>query len=449
MTDRTIVEAVKKEFREALLAALGRFPAVATRNDRYLALALAVRDRLLERWLATARDLLRERSRTVCYLSAEFLLGPAPGQQPAEPRPPGRGARRPWRELGLDLDELARRRRRSPGSATAASAGSPPATSTRSRRSQIPAIGYGIRYEFGIFDQAIRDGWQVEITDKWLRLGQPLGDRRARRSPSTCGSAAAPSRARDERRPLPRALGPGARGARASPTTRRSSATASNTANMLRLWKAEAAESFDFEAFNEGDYYGAVEEKIASENITKVLYPNDEPAAGQAAAARAAVLLRLLLAAGHDPHPPAEREATWTRFHEKYAVQLNDTHPAIAVAELMRLLVDEHGVGWDAAWEITAAHLRLHQPHAAARGAREVAGRRCSARCCRATSRSSTRSTAASSTRCARASRATRRAWPRAVADRRGGRALRADGAPRLRRQPRRQRRGARCTPSC
>ena len=124
------------------------------------------------------------------------------------------------------------------------------------------------------------------------------------------------------------------------------------TTNLLRLWKAEAAESFDFEAFNVGDYYRAVDQKVESETISKVLYPNDEPVAGKTAAAGAAVLLRLLLAAGHDPPPPDAAEAL-ADFGSHWAVQLNDTHPSIAVAELMRLLVDEHLMDWDQAWAIT------------------------------------------------------------------------------------------------
>ncbi|MDI7262081.1 MAG: glycogen/starch/alpha-glucan phosphorylase, partial [Thermodesulfobacteriota bacterium] len=125
-----------------------------------------------------------------------------------------------------------------------------------------------------------------------------------------------------------------------------------NTANLLRLWKAEACESFDFQSFNIGDYYGAVDEKVFSENITKVLYPNDEPAAGKQlrleqqyffVSCALQDMIRIYL----------QREKNLDHFHIKYAVQLNDTHPSIAVAELMRLLVDEHLMGWDQAWEIT------------------------------------------------------------------------------------------------
>ena len=214
----------------------------------------------------------------------------------------------------------------------------------------VPAIGYGIRYEFGIFDQVIRDGWQVEVTDKWLRFGNPweivrseiafdvkLGGRtesyhdkegryRVRWSPEKVVKGIAYDT------PVP--------GYRV-PTT-----------NLLRLWKAEAAESFDFQAFNVGDYYRAVDEKVASETISKVLYPNDEPEAGKLlrleqqyffVSCSLQDMIRLLLLRGK----PLED------FHSYWAAQLNDTHPSIAVAELMRLLMDEHAMEWDQAWAIT------------------------------------------------------------------------------------------------
>jgi starch phosphorylase len=214
----------------------------------------------------------------------------------------------------------------------------------------VPAIGYGIRYEFGIFDQAIRDGWQVELTDKWLRFGNPWevvrsdvsfdvkfggrtesfldeqGRYRVRWHPETVVKGIAYDT------PVP--------GYRA-PTT-----------NLLRLWKAEATESFDFDAFNIGDYYGAVDQKIASETISKVLYPNDEPEAGkQLRLAQQFFFVSCSLQDMLRLH--ALRRKPLHEFDSCWAAQLNDTHPSIAVAELMRLLVDEHVMGWDQAWAIT------------------------------------------------------------------------------------------------
>ena len=145
-----------------------------------------------------------------------------------------------------------------------------------------------------------------------------------------------------------------------------------NTANTLRLWRAEAPESFDFAVFNRGDYYGAVNKKIVSENLTKVLYPNDEAIQGKELRLEqqyffVSCSLQDMLRIMRGQKIPPER------FHEKFAVQLNDTHPAIAVAELMRLLVDELGMEWEQCMGHHPPHLRLYQPHAAAGGAGAMA----------------------------------------------------------------------------
>ena len=178
--------------------------------------------------------------------------------------------------------------------------GWPPASSTRSPPCRFPALGYGIRYEFGIFEQEIADGWQVERTDKWLRYGTPWDIAR----PEWAVEVKVGGRTEhytDEQgrlrtRWLPERVVMGV------PYDTPILGYRTHTANTLRLWRAEAAESFDFAVFNRGDYYGAVNKKIVSENLTKVLYPNDEADPGQGAAAGAAVLLRLLLAAGHAAH---------------------------------------------------------------------------------------------------------------------------------------------------
>ena len=235
----------------------------------------------------------------------------------------------------------------------------------------VPAIGYGIRYEFGIFDQAIRDGWQVELTDKWLRFGNPWEIVRSEITFDVkFGGRTEASRRRAGALPRPLASRAGGQGHRLRHAGAR--ATGAPTTNLLRLWKAEAAESFDFDAFNVGDYYGAVDEKVASETISKVLYPNDEPEAGKQlrlaqqyffVSCSLQDMIRLHLMRGK---PLDEFDACW-------AAQLNDTHPSIAVAELMRLLVDEHCMDWDAGLGDHAADVRLHEPHAARRSAREMA----------------------------------------------------------------------------
>jgi starch phosphorylase len=211
-------------------------------------------------------------------------------------------------------------------------------------------VGYGIRYEFGIFDQTIRDGWQVEVTDKWLRFGNPWEIIRSEVTFDVkFGGHTEPYR--DKKggyrvRWLPEKVIKGVAYDTPVPGYR------VPTTNLLRLWKAEATESFDFAAFNVGDYYGAVDEKVVSETISKVLYPNDEPEAGKQlrlaqqyffVSCSLQDMIRLLLIRGK----PLDL------LHSYWAAQLNDTHPSIAVAELMRLLVDEHGMEWDQAWHVT------------------------------------------------------------------------------------------------
>ncbi|MEO0645037.1 MAG: glycogen/starch/alpha-glucan phosphorylase, partial [Cyanobacteria bacterium J06650_10] len=215
---------------------------------------------------------------------------------------------------------------------------------------EVPSLGYGIRYEFGIFEQGIQQGWQVERTDKWLRYGNPWEV--ARPEWATAVKFGGHTEAYTDENgvycvrwlPEKQVLG--------IPYDTPILGYKVNTANTLRLWKAEAIESFDFKVFNQGNYYGAVEEKVSSENLTKVLYPNDDTQAGKQlrleqqfffVSCSLQDMLRILR--GQDI--PIEK------FHEKFSIQLNDTHPAIAAAELMRLLVDEYFLDWSLAWEIT------------------------------------------------------------------------------------------------
>ncbi|MBP7676108.1 MAG: glycogen/starch/alpha-glucan phosphorylase [Thermoanaerobaculia bacterium] len=345
---RARVEGWKRAIQDSLVTAVGRFPAMATRNDRYLAVAHAVRDRLVRRWMRTGEHYYRARVRSVCYLSAEFLLGPHLGNALV-----ALGVldevRQAVEEMGWGFDEVLAQEEE-PGLGNGGLGRLAACFMDSLATLQIPAIGYGIRYEFGIFDQEIRDGWQVEKTDKWLQYGNPwevprpeiafdvkLGGRT---------EAFTDEAGRYRVRWVPAQVVKGVAYDTPIPGYR------VGNVNLLRLFKAEAAESFDFAAFNVGDYYGAVEEKVGSETISKVLYPNDEPAAGKAlrlsqqhffVSCSLQDMVRIHLQASPD----------LTDLADRWAVQLNDTHPAIAVAELMRLLVDEHLLGWDAAWEIT------------------------------------------------------------------------------------------------
>jgi starch phosphorylase len=343
-------DAIAAALIENLHCLLGRIPENATRNDWYTALAYTVRDRMMERYVATLESIARTNTtaKAVAYLSAEFLTGPHLGNgiinlgiwQAVEEA---------LSRLGQDLSSLLEQEEE-PGLGNGGLGRLAACYMDSLATLNVPAIGYGIRYEFGIFDQAIRDGWQVEVTDKWLRFGNPWEIMRSEITFDVkfggCTGSYHDEAGRYRVRWAPEKLVRGIAYDTPVPGYR------APTTNLLRLWKAEATESFDFQAFNVGDYYRAVDEKVASETISKVLYPNDEPEAGK--------LLRLeqqyffVSCSLQDMiRLHMMRGKPLNEFHSYWAVQLNDTHPSIAVAELMRLLVDEHAMEWDQAWAIT------------------------------------------------------------------------------------------------
>ena len=343
----TDLEAWTRAFRRNLYSFLGRFPVTATTNDKYQALAYSVREQLLDRWVKTAETYYRNKARTVCYLSAEFLLGPHLGNNLVN-----LGAvdtvKSAMEALGLDYEELIDQEEE-PGLGNGGLGRLAACYLDSLATLQIPSIGYGIRYEFGIFDQQIRDGWQVEVTDKWLRLGNPWEIPRPEIAALVGFGGYTESytdeKGRNRTRWIPARLVRGIGYDTPIPGYR------VNTTNLLRLWSAEAVESFDFESFNVGDYYGAVEQKVASETISKVLYPNDTALQGKRL--RLEQQYFFVTCALQDMMRIHLQTSDSTTFHEKYAVQLNDTHPALAIPELMRILVDEHGLDWEQAWHIT------------------------------------------------------------------------------------------------
>jgi starch phosphorylase len=343
------VEALERAFLDNLFFIQARFPAVATRNDHYLALAYTVRDRLLHRWVNSAQTYYDRGSRTVCYLSAEFLLGPQLGNNLVNLGIYDR-VKEAVENLGLDFDALLEQEEE-PGLGNGGLGRLAACYLDSLATLQIAAIGYGIRYEFGIFDQEIRDGWQVEVTDKWLRLGNPWEIARPEIAFDVkYGGHTEPYQDEEGRhrvRWVPERVVKGV--AYDTPVP----GYGVNTVNLLRLWKAEACESFDFQAFNIGDYYRAVNQKLISENITKVLYPNDEPLQGKALRLQQQYFFVSCSLQDMIRIHFQQRANALNGFHEMYAVQLNDTHPAIGIAELMRLLVDEYVMPWEKAWDIT------------------------------------------------------------------------------------------------
>ncbi|MFO8085929.1 MAG: glycogen/starch/alpha-glucan phosphorylase [Desulfobacterales bacterium] len=342
------MEHLKAGFYDNLFYCQGRYTRRASANDSYMALARTVRDRLLHRWIHTVEAATEAEVRTVCYISAEYLLGPYLGAHLVNLGIYDEAASA-MAEIGLDLESLLEEEEE-PGLGSGGLGRLAACFLDSLATLGIPAIGYGLRYEFGIFDQEIKDGYQVEITDKWLNMGNPWEMHRPEAAYEVkfggYTEGGYDKEGRFQVRWVPERVVVGV--AMDTPV----SSYGVNNTNLLRLWKAEARESFDFQAFNTGDYYGAVEEKVVSENITKVLYPNDEQAKGKQ--------LRLeqqyfLISCSLQDMIRLHRNChdSLDNFHEYFAVQLNDTHPAMAIPELMRILVDENGFGWDHAWSIT------------------------------------------------------------------------------------------------
>jgi starch phosphorylase len=341
-------ETIARALIDNLFYTQGRLPESATRNDWYMAIAFTVRDRMIDRWVQTARKQLLSNAKTVCYFSAEFLLGPQLGNSLLNLGITDE-ARQALEIFGVNLDDLIEQEEE-PGLGNGGLGRLAACYLDSMATLEIPSIGYGIRYEFGIFDQEIRDGWQVEVPDKWLKFGHPweltrpeiaydvhfggrtehyideAGNHRARWVPERTIRGIAHDT------PV---LG-----------------YEVETTNLLRLWKAEACESFNLSSFNSGDYLGAVYEKVRSENVSKVLYPNDVSAQGKQlrleqqyffASCSLQDMIQMHISSG----------SRLENLPDYYVVQLNDTHPSIAIAELMRLLLDVHGLDWATSWGIT------------------------------------------------------------------------------------------------
>jgi starch phosphorylase len=339
---------LKQAILDNLYYVQGRMPQLATRNDWYMAVAYTVRDRMLERFIRTLENIQRPDVKIACYLSAEFLMGPHLGNNLLNLGITG-PIREALKELGQELDRLLDQEEE-PGLGNGGLGRLAACYMDSLASLNVPAIGYGIRYEFGIFDQEIRDGWQMEKTDKWLRLGNPWEICR----PETTyyvNFGGHTENFRDDQgrhriRWVPNRVIKGVAFDTAVPSYR------GDVVDLLRLWKSEAVESFDFQAFNVGDYYKAVDEKVISETVSKVLYPNDEPEIGKTLRL-AQQYFFVSCSLQNMIHIHRSRGKDLNTFHESFAVQLNDTHPSIAVAELMRLLMDEHLIDWDSAWRIT------------------------------------------------------------------------------------------------
>jgi starch phosphorylase len=348
--DRTgiSVETLKRAFADHLLYSQGKSEFLATPHDYYMALAYTVRDRLVQRRVQTVQTHIQTDPKIVYYLSAEFLMGCQLGNNLVNLGLYEK-SRQVLAEFGLELEDLIEQEAE-PGLGTGGLGRLAACFLDSLATLEIPARGYGIRYDFGIFDQAVRSGWQVERPDQWLRLGNPWEIQRPEYQVTVnfggYTEAYTDARGRYRVRWLPQQTVFGL------PYDLLVPGYNSNTINSLRLWSARASEEFNLQVFNVGDYLRAVEDKIVSENISKVLYPTDDTPQGRELRLQQQYffvscslqdILRLYL----------RTHETFDQFPDKVVIQLNDTHPAVAVVELMRLLLDQYSLDWEPAWEIT------------------------------------------------------------------------------------------------
>jgi len=342
--------AILHSFTNHLLYSLAKDQYSATTRDRFLSLALTVRDRLIERWIATQQRYYRRDAKRVYYLSAEFLMGRALlsnllnlGLYET--------AREAMRMIGLDITDLLEQE--VDAGLGNGGLGRLAACFLDSMATlDIPGYGYGIRYEFGMFDQEIKDGYQVERPDEWLRLPNPWETPRPEYSINV-GFGGRTEEFHDDRGRLKVRWTPAETVVGMAYDTPIAGYN-NNTVNTLRLWRARASADFDLTVFNEGDYEKAVIDKTRSETISKVLYPSDVKMFGKELRLRqqyffVAASLHDIVRRHRVGHPSLDN------FAEKTAIQLNDTHPAVAIPELMRIFVDEHDLPWEKAWDLTVA----------------------------------------------------------------------------------------------
>jgi len=340
---------ISNQFAENLEFRLVRDRITASGDDAYFALSLAVRDRLVRKWLRTQRQYYQQDVKRVYYLSLEYLMGRLLGNALINMDYYDE-CYKILKEDGYSLEEI-RDFEHDMGLGNGGLGRLAACYLDSMATLELPAFGYGIRYQYGIFEQEIENGFQVEYPDNWLSDGNPwdIMRRRLEFRVKFYGKTSRVETEKDEYKyewintedilamaydiPVP--------------------GYGNNTVNNLRLWEAKACKDFSFKDFNAGNYVAAVATKTDSETISKVLYPNDSYLEGKFLRLKqqyffvSATLQDIIrkYKINHD---------TFDKFADKTAIQLNDTHPVIAIPELMRILIDEENFSWDKAWEITS-----------------------------------------------------------------------------------------------
>ena len=341
------VDSFKRSLSDSLYYVRGAAVQSASMLDAYTALAYTVRDALIENWHATTEAQFEANPKFVYYLSAEYLLGQQLTQNMLY-SDTWDMAREAFAEFSISLDDIIDLDGE-PGLGNGGLGRLAACYLDSLATLDIPAVGYGIRYEYGIFNQTFRDGWQVERPDDWLFFGNPW------EFPQPDDMVEVPFAGHTERYMdedgLYRTRWVSGYKLLGEPCHMLVPGYGTHTVNLIRLWRARATKEFDFQLFDIGDYARAVEDKVRSETVTKVLYPNDNNPQGRrlrltqqyffVACSLQDIIRRFKI-----------RNDDLEQFPEKVAIQLNDTHPVVGIPELMRILLDEHLLDWDRAWDI-------------------------------------------------------------------------------------------------
>ncbi|MCP4650793.1 MAG: glycogen/starch/alpha-glucan phosphorylase [PVC group bacterium] len=340
-------EGIQTSFQNNRVCTLGKDQYTSTQYDNFLSMAIAIRDRIMERWILTQQKYHKENRKRVYYLSLEFLIGRLMGNNMIN-----LGlieeATKAMQEMGFDIEEI-RDQEHDAGLGNGGLGRLAACFLDSMATLGIPAHGYGIRYDYGIFKQKIINGHQVEQPDEWLRHGNPWEIAR----PEYTVEIKLYGRTQmyhDYKGKLC-VRWSDTQNVQAVPYDMPIPGYGNDIVNTLRLWSARSTEEFDFEYFNDGDYEKAVYSKMFSENISKVLYPNDNSSQGRelrlkqeyffTAASIADIIRRF-----------KEENLYLKNLPDKVTIQLNDTHPALAIPELMRILIDKEHMDWDDAWDI-------------------------------------------------------------------------------------------------
>ena len=344
---RTQVEAIKAGFQNHLKYSLAKDEFSATDHDRYYALALAIRDRLVDGWIRTSVAQHANNVKRAYYLSMEYLMGRTMGNNVINLKLDP-AVSQAMEELGLSWDYL-RDQERDAGLGNGGLGRLAACFLDSLATLQLPGYGYGVRYDYGIFRQAVKNGYQVEEPDNWLRFGNPWEIERPEAQfevhfGGRVDLSEENGRIRARWLDCETVLG--------IPYDNPIPGYGNRTVNNLRLWTAKSTEAFNLEFFNNGDYIKAYQSKTLTENITSVLYPNDNIEKGKELRFKQQYffvscsiqdIIRRFKTDNADIHA----------FPDKVAIQLNDTHPALAIAELMRIFLDREGLEWEDAWDLT------------------------------------------------------------------------------------------------